>query len=74
MLKWIIDNKEWVFSGFGVVIGTTLISFVLRKYSDDKKNYEYSQGSGDNSINIQGIKAKKNVEININKEEKKDVE
>ena len=47
MLDYLIDNKEWIFSGIGVAV----ISWVLFRASGNKSNM--SQKGGDNSTNIQ---------------------
>lgn len=72
MIHWINDNKEWIFSGIGVVIvgGIGKLIFDRKKDSTDKGN-TYMQHSGDNSTNVQG----NNVNYyNNQKEEKKDAE
>lgn len=33
ILRWTIDNKEWLFSGAGVVIIASIVTWVLRKAS-----------------------------------------
>lgn len=56
-MNWIIENKEWVFSGIGVFVISTIIGvFFCRKSSkqiqksgDNSKNY---QASGDINIGI----------------------
>lgn len=48
MYEWIIDNREWVFSGFGVTISLCILGAVFRK-----KASAMSQKSGKNSVNIQ---------------------
>ncbi|MEX0597042.1 MAG: LPXTG cell wall anchor domain-containing protein [Candidatus Paceibacterota bacterium] len=56
-MKWIIENKEWLFSGAGVAIIAFLISFFRKK----KRNQSTIQKikSGANSTNTQ---------INMNEE------
>lgn len=45
-ISWVMDNKEWVFSGIGIfVLG---LIFVKSKYS-----IKQNQKGGDNSTNIQ---------------------
>lgn len=46
MFEYIINNKEWIFSGLGVAV----ISWVFLRKSSSKK---MTQRSGDNSTNIQ---------------------
>ncbi|MDH6597754.1 hypothetical protein [Bacillus aerius] len=55
MIHWINHNKEWIFSGIGVVIlsGIGKLIFDRRADSTDKGS-TYIQNSGDNSTNIQG--------------------
>jgi hypothetical protein len=48
-MQWVIDNKEWLFSGVGIFVITLLISIFTRKKSDIKQ----SQKSGSNSKNYQ---------------------
>lgn len=48
-MQWIIDNKEWVFSGIGVFALTLLVGFFVRNKSTTKQ----TQKSGPNSINYQ---------------------
>ncbi len=38
MLDWIIENKEWVFSGVGVAIVTTIIGFLIKKQKPEPNN------------------------------------
>lgn len=47
-MGWLIDNKEWVFSGIGVLALSIIGLFFKRNHS--KQNIE----AGNNSINIQG--------------------
>lgn len=49
MLTWLINNKEWVFSGIGVLILSTIIGFFVKQ----KTSTIQKQKSGDNGINIQ---------------------
>ncbi|WP_288342882.1 hypothetical protein [uncultured Roseivirga sp.] len=50
-MDWIIENKEWIFSGIGVfVLGIVYAFFKKRKKS---KSLKMKQKSGDNSTNIQ---------------------
>jgi len=50
-MNWIIDNKEWIFSGIGVFIIAFFINFLLIK-KKVKRNI-MNQKSGSNSTNIQ---------------------
>lgn len=51
ILKWIIDNMEWLFSGIGVTLLVAIMGFFIKK-----KNNTPSQKikSGKNSTNVQG--------------------
>ena len=60
---WIIQNKEWMFSGIGVAI-ITLISGLLIKKNASKINQQKIK-SGDGSINVQGGEK---VEVSIGKD------
>ena len=55
-MNWIIENKEWVFSGIGVLA----ITLVMRLFLFRSKKPKMSQKSGSHSVNIQ---AGKNVEV-----------
>lgn len=69
MIHWINHNKEWIFSGIGVVIlsGIGKLIFDRRADSTDKGS-TYIQNSGDNSTNIQGNNV--NCHTSQKKEEK----
>jgi len=60
--KWLKDNKEWVFSGIGVLIFSIVISIVFLN-SSEKKEIE-------KTINIEKTtiigKGGKSTEVNIN--------
>lgn len=58
VIKWIIDNKEWVFSGVGIS-GVTIIIALFKKKS-------FNQVAGNNSILINGVKGN----VTIKKKEK----
>jgi hypothetical protein len=51
-VTWIIENREWVFSGIGVLAITALVG-LFRKNTNGKQ-VRQSIKSGNNSINIQG--------------------
>ncbi len=54
-LEYIINNKEWLFSGIGVTIAISIlgiIKFVFRKRANSK-NVIQTQKNGNNSINVQ---------------------
>ena len=48
-MKWIIDNKDWIFSGVGIFIITLVIGFFVKKQSSTKQ----IQKSGSKSTNYQ---------------------
>lgn len=49
-MQWIIDNKEWIFSGVGI----SILSILIRLFTKRKtKNITMKQKSGANSTNIQ---------------------
>ena len=50
-MDWIIENKEWVFSGIGVFVLGLIISLIARKGKN--KSMKMNQKSGSNSKNIQ---------------------
>lgn len=47
-MEWIIQNKEWLFSGIAIAIPLSVIGWLLSR-SGNKQ----TQKSGDNSTNIQ---------------------
>ncbi|MFK4330016.1 hypothetical protein ABH955_000668 [Bacillus sp. RC240] len=60
MFDWLNQNKEWFFSGIGV-LGISVIGGILFKKAKDGKRHQ-SIHSGDNSTNIQGGK---NVNVTL---------
>lgn len=48
-MQWLIDNKEWVFSGAGVFLITLIIGVFIKK----KRASKQIQKSGSNSTNYQ---------------------
>lgn len=48
-MQWIIDNKDWIFSGVGIFIITLIIGVFARKQSSSKQ----TQKSGSSSNNYQ---------------------
>lgn len=72
MVYWINENKEWLFSGVGLVVLGWIFKLFFNKKKDKKENSNtFIQRSGDNSTNVQG----NNVNYYSNKvEEKKDAE
>jgi hypothetical protein len=47
-MNWIFENKEWLFSGIGVIIISTILGFFL-----NKRKPQQSIKSGDFSHNFQ---------------------
>lgn len=50
MMEWVVANKEWIFSGFGIAIPLFIVGWYLNKKIFCNKQ---SQKSGNNSTNIQ---------------------
>ncbi len=50
-MNWLIENKEWFFSGIGVFILGLIASIITRKKKE--KTQKMKQKSGANSTNIQ---------------------
>ena len=48
-MQWIIDNKEWIFSGIGIFIISLIVGFFGKKQQTSKQ----IQKSGPNSTNYQ---------------------
>lgn len=48
-MQWVIDNKEWLFSGVGIFVITILISI----FTSRKRAIKQTQKSGSNSKNYQ---------------------
>ena len=56
-LTWVIDNKEWIFSGIGVAVITGVIALLKRR----QNGLTQRQRSGANSTNLQ---AGRNINLN----------
>jgi hypothetical protein len=63
-MQWLIDNKEWVFSGIGLPICAWIITRFVKKKNATTEARQ-SQTGGDHSINIQG-----GNDVNVNMGEK----
>ena len=50
-MEWIINNKEWIFSGIGVAVVSLIIGLFLKQKPIQSTKME--QKSGNNSTNIQ---------------------
>jgi uncharacterized membrane protein YczE len=48
-MKWVIDNKEWIFSGIGIFVLSLIISIYVKKKSSVKQ----IQKTGAKSTNYQ---------------------
>jgi len=59
-MEWIIQNKEWLFSGIGVLVISTILGTIIRIKSGEKTHQNIQ--SGNNSNNVQ---AGKNVNVSI---------
>ncbi|QTC41527.1 hypothetical protein I7V34_21175 [Bacillus sp. V3] len=54
-MQWLIDNKEWVFSGIGLPICAWILSLIIKKKKGSRKPLTaQSQTGGNHSTNIQG--------------------
>ena len=49
IIKWLVENKEWVFSGIAVAVPIAIVTWLLSRNT----NLKQSQKGGDQSINIQ---------------------
>lgn len=56
MFNWILENKEWLFSGIGVLVITLILNFIFRN-----RNAKQVQKGGKNSRNYQ---SGRNITIN----------
>ncbi len=61
-MEWIIENKDWLFSGIAIAIPLAIIGWLIHKNKSKQ-----IQKSGNNSTNVQVGK-----NININQREKDD--
>lgn len=50
-VTWLFENREWVFSGIGILSITTIFGFLKKK--SNNKQHQQSIKSGKNSTNIQ---------------------
>lgn len=50
MIDWILENKEWLFSGVAIATPIAIITWLFTRKS---KSVRQSQKSGKNSLNIQ---------------------
>ena len=50
-MEWVIENKEWIFSGIGVFVIGLVVNFIFKKKR--RKSIKMKQKSGSHSNNIQ---------------------
>jgi hypothetical protein len=58
-MQWLIQNKEWIFSGIGLPISVWIINLIIKKKKNPEKlstSQSLSQSGGNHSTNIQGGK------------------
>ena len=48
-MQWVLDNKEWIFSGIGVFILSVIFACILK----GKRSIRQSHKSGNSSTNLQ---------------------
>lgn len=69
-VNWVIDNKQWLFSGIGVVVVTSIIGWIvarLRRKIVDETRKHLEQAAGDNSTNIQVGDVGDNANFTLNR-------
>ncbi|MCM3363000.1 hypothetical protein [Niallia sp. MER TA 168] len=52
-MDWIIENKEWLFSGIGLTTISFIVGLFLKKKNRKTKDNQQVINSGNNSTNIQ---------------------
>jgi hypothetical protein len=57
MLEWIIENKEWVFSGIGIFI-LTIIMGLIKWFFSKKKSDRTINMTGEKSVYVEKNKGK----------------
>ncbi|KJZ03163.1 hypothetical protein [Pseudoalteromonas piscicida] len=64
MLNYIIENKEWLFSGVGVVVITFVLSFLFKHKSESKKSdsTDFKQNIVKKPTQVEEIKEETEVE------------
>ena len=66
IMKWLSTNKEWFFSGIGVLLFSFIIKIFCNFFNRKKeKTINQVQKSGNKSINVQSAR-----DININSRDK----
>jgi len=54
MLKWIIDNSQWLFDGIGAALVVALLGWIgSRLFGRRERSAQLQQQGGSNSINVQ---------------------
>lgn len=53
-MDWIIENKEWLFSGIGLTTVSFILGLFLKKKNRKTRDHQQVISSGNNSTNIQG--------------------
>ncbi|MCE4937516.1 hypothetical protein, partial [Aliivibrio fischeri] len=53
MIQWIIDNKEWIFSGVGISAIALIFSLCIKRKKKETTIIENVQIGGENSTNYQ---------------------
>lgn len=53
MIKWVYDNKDWVFSGIGILLITT-VAAIIKKYCHRRKMKWTEESSVTNNMTILG--------------------
>ncbi len=67
-MQWIIDNKEWVFSGFGAIIFSAVVAFFTgKKIKHDIQHVKNSDGN----VNIQ-TGSNSSISVSTNEQEAKE--
>lgn len=67
MIEWLVENKEWIFSGAGVAIIAWILNVI---YGKSHRRVTQMQQSGNDSVNIQ---AGDNVNILLEKDKNNNV-
>jgi hypothetical protein len=72
-MEYLIDNKEWIFSGIGVLIVGAIINFFKKK--DDYKNQASINQGGHNNFQVNGdVSNSNNITTYVNMEPEKELE
>lgn len=63
-MTWIIENKEWVFSGVGVFIASIIFTYFFKICKTNSIKQNIKSGKSSNNIQTSG-----NVTVNIGKKD-----